>query len=197
MKLTSPYKNIEQHTRISIEPFNMGSQIIWSMLQTLIDKVEKKCNKNGYVDKVYKILKYSDGFMPVENLNGNAIYNISYSCRICIPIEQTLIIGLVKVINQELIIATNGPINIFLPKEYIDANIWEFNEGYINTKTKKKLISGNYIKLEIHQKRINLNDNTINTIGILHDIATEEEIEKFYGNNNLIEKKQLDESNFI
>ena len=198
MKLVSPYKNIKEYTRISIEPFNMNSDIKNYMKKKLKEKVEKKCNRNGYIEEVYKIVEYSDGFMPVENLNGNAIYNITYNCKICVPVENTMIIGLVKVINQELIIATNGPIIIFLPKEYIDINIWEINDGYININNKKKLISGDYIKVQIYKKKINLNDENINTIGILKDFANDEEVEKYYGS---IDKKQLEQSdsnsNFI
>ena len=78
MKLVSPYRNIKQYTRISVEPYNMNSDIKNYMKIILKKKVEKKCNKNGFVDEVYRIIEYSDGIMPVENLNANAIYNIRY-----------------------------------------------------------------------------------------------------------------------
>jgi DNA-directed RNA polymerase subunit E'/Rpb7 len=93
--------------------------------------------------------------MPPENLNGGAIYNITYHCKICIPVENTMIIGQIRVINQELIIAVNGPIMFFIPKENVDTNIWDIPEGYIHKKTSKKLIENDHVKIQVLDKRIN------------------------------------------
>jgi DNA-directed RNA polymerase subunit E'/Rpb7 len=202
MKLVSPYRNIKQYTRISIEPYNMNSDIRNHMKIILKKKVEKKCNKNGYIDEVYRITEYSDGIMPPENLNGNAIYNITYHCKICIPVENTIIIGMIKTINQELVIAINGPIKIFCPKEDIDTNIWNIPEGYYNKNSKRKLLAGDYVKIQITNKRINLNDTLIKIIGKLEDFATEEEVNKFFGNKVSTDRTEAtsesnSESNFI
>ena len=48
-KIVSPYRNIKQYTRISIEPFNMNSDIKNNMKIILKKKIEKKCNKNVYI----------------------------------------------------------------------------------------------------------------------------------------------------
>ena len=202
MKLVSPYRNIKQYTRISIEPYNMNSDIRNHMKIILKKKVEKKCNKNGYIDEVYRITEYSDGIMPPENLNGNAIYNITYHCKICIPVENTIIIGMIKTINQELVIAINGPIKIFCPKEDIDTNIWNIPEGYYNKNSKRKLLAGDYVKIQITNKRINLNDTLIKIIGKLEDFATEEEVNKYFGNKVSTDRNEAtsesnSESNFI
>ena len=66
-KLVSPYKNIKQHTRIKLEPYHMNSDIRNNMKMVLKKKVEKKCNKNGFIDEVFKILEFSDGIMIPEN----------------------------------------------------------------------------------------------------------------------------------
>jgi DNA-directed RNA polymerase subunit E'/Rpb7 len=216
MKLVSPYHNIKQHTKILVEPFHMNSDILNNMKIILKKKLEKKCNKNGYIDEVFRILEYSDGFMPAENLTGSAKYNIKFHCRICIPVENTIIIGLIKVINQELIIATNGCIMIFIPKENIDSTKWDISEFIINKETKKKYDVTSYIKIQIIDKRINQNDTQIKAIGVLLDIPTESEIEKYYGvkvvndknikqndikneeNDNFIKEKETEtKSNFI
>jgi DNA-directed RNA polymerase subunit E'/Rpb7 len=201
LKIVSPYKNIKQYTKILIEPFYMNSDIRNNMKIVLKKKVEHKCNKNGFVDIVHKIIDYSDGFMPVENLNGAAIYNITYHCKICIPIENTYIIAQVKVINSEIIVGVNGPIMVFIPKEYIDSNTWISNDGLINKKSKNKLKVGNYIIVMIVNKKINLNDSQIKTIGQLIDVATDEQVESFFGSDIIdsIEDdiSKVDESNFI
>jgi DNA-directed RNA polymerase subunit E'/Rpb7 len=176
-----PYRLINQRTRISVEPYHMNSNIENNITDIVKEIVEKKCNDVGYVDTVYRILKYSEGIMPPENLNGCAIYDITYHCKICIPIEKTIIIGVIKVISQELIVATNGPLMIFIPKENIDTNIWNIPDNYVNKKTKKKLMIDDYIKTQIMAKRINQNDIQIKIIGSLIDIASPDEVEKYYG----------------
>ena len=181
MNLVSPYKNIKQYTRISIEPYHMNSDIILNLKLILKKKKEKKCNHNGFIDEIYKILEYSDGMMHPENLNGCVIYNITYQCKICIPVENTLIIGQIKVINQELIIAINGPIMIFIPKENVDTNNWDIVDGYKNKSNNRKLTTDDYVKIQITDKRINQNDNQIKSIGKLIDFASVEEVKQFFG----------------
>ena len=178
MNLVSPYKNIKQYYRISLEPFLLNSDIQLNLKMELIKKVGKKCNKHGYIDEVYRILSYSDGMIPPEYMNGCVVYNITYHCKMCYPIENTIIIGLIKVINQELIIAKNGPISIFIPKENIDSS-WESVDGY--KKNKRKLIIDDYVKIQIVNKKINENDTQIRAIGVLIDYTTLEEVEKYFG----------------
>jgi DNA-directed RNA polymerase subunit E'/Rpb7 len=187
-KLVSPYRNIKQYTRISVEPFHMNSDIKNNMKIILKKKVEKKCNKNGFVDELYRILEYSDGIMPPENLNGCVIYNITYHCKICIPIENTLIIAQIKVINQELIIAVNGPIMFFIPKENVDTNIWDIPEGYLNKSKNKKIQRDDYVKIQVIDKRINQNDSQIKSIGKLIDFASSEEVDKYFGSKIVTEQ---------
>jgi len=209
MKLISPYRNIKQFTRISIEPYHMNSDIKNNMKLVLKKKVEKRCNNNGYIDEVYKILEYSDGRMPPENLSGSAIYDITYHCKICIPIENTILIGMVRVINQELVVAINGPIMFFLPKEHVDTNTWDIPDGYMNKTAKKKLATGDYVKIQIVEKRINRNDSQIKSIGKLLDFASLDEVDKYFGNKVVLEKsgqsetvdsateEEIKETNFI
>ncbi len=190
MNIVSPYKDIEQFTKIKIQPSQINSDIRNNMKMNLKKKVEKKCNKNGFIDEVYKIISFEDGIMPAENLSGNIIFNIKYHCRLCLPVEDSIIIGNIKTINQELIIATNGPIFIFIPKENIDNNLWNF-EDFTLKKTNEKLQLNSFVKIKILNKRINQNDYQIKSIGYLLDFATKEEIKKYYG--NLIEDNEDDE----
>jgi DNA-directed RNA polymerase subunit E'/Rpb7 len=202
-KIVSPFKNIKQHTKISLEPYHMNSDIRNNMKMTLKKKVEKKCNKNGFIDEVYKILEFSDCILIPENLNSAAIYNIVYHCRICQPIENTIIIGYIKLISTDLIIATNGPLFIFITKNNIDNNIWDIPDGFLHKKNNQKLEVGNYVKIQIINKRVNQGDFQIKMIGKLLDFATDDEVEKYYG-SKIIKTENVDtlnsksdESNFI
>lgn len=195
MNVISPYKNIEQNTRIILEPYQMNSDIRNHLKFNLKKKVEKRCNKNGYVDEVYRITHYSDGIMAPENLSGNVIYDIGYHCRLCIPIENSIIIGQIKVINQELVFASNGPIMIFIPRTNIDTNIWNISDNFSHKDKKNvKLNIGDYVYIQIINKRINNHDTQIKTIGKLLDIASEEDITTYFG-TKIIE--ETNETNFI
>jgi len=193
LQCVNPYRFINQRTRISLEPYHMNSDIENSLKNIVKDQVEKKCNNYGFIDTVYRILKYSEGLMPPENLNGCAIYDITFHCKICIPIEKTIIVGIIKVISQELLVATNGPLMIFIPKENIDTNNWDIPDNYINKNTKKKLMIDDYIKIQIMAKRINQNDIQIKIIGSLIDIASPDDVEKYYG-SQIVTTKTIDES---
>jgi DNA-directed RNA polymerase subunit E'/Rpb7 len=195
MNVISPYKNIEQNTRIMLEPYQMNSDIRNHLKFNLKKKVEKRCNKNGYVDEVYRITHYSDGIMAPENLSGNVIYDIGYHCRLCIPIENSIIIGQIKVINQELVFASNGPIMIFIPRTNIDTNIWNISDNFSHKDKKNvKLNIGDYVYIQIINKRINNHDTQIKTIGKLLDIASEDDITTYFG-TKIIE--ETNETNFI
>lgn len=192
--ITSPYKNVNQYTKLQVLPHMLNSDIKNNMEITLIQKVEKKCNKNGYVDKIYEITDYGDGYMLPENLLGAVHYNVTYHCRLCIPIENTIIIGQVKRFNPELIILHNGPITIFVPKIDIESSNWEVSTTYTHKKTKEELQNDKYVKVLIKKTKINQGDTKIKCMGKLIDYATKEEYTKYFG--NYIEEENI-EDNFI
>jgi DNA-directed RNA polymerase subunit E'/Rpb7 len=161
----------------------MNSDIKNNMKLVLRKKVEKICNKQGFIDEVFKIESYIEEDIAPENLSGSVNYNIAYHCRICIPIENTQIIAQVKAINQELVLASNGPIMIFIPKDNINSKVWDVTENFLHLKTMTKLKDNNYIKVEILNKRINQDDFQIKAIAKLIDFATEKEVKDFYNSN--------------
>jgi DNA-directed RNA polymerase subunit E'/Rpb7 len=190
--IINPFKNLKQYTRICVPPNKLNSDIRNNIKSLLETNLEGRCNKNGFITKIHRIIDYSDGFLIPETLNGNVMYNITYLCNICIPIENTVIIAQVKIINQELIIAINGPIMIFIPKENVDINTWNITDGYINKENKKKLQSLDYILVEIIDKRINANELQIKTIGKLLNYASEDDINKYFKTDNIEETNYLD-----
>lgn len=202
MKPISPYKNIAQYTRIMLEPYQINSDISNQLKINLKKKVEKKCNKNGFVDEVYKILYYGDGVMHPENLSGNVLYNIKYHCRLCLPIENSIIIGQVKVINIELVVVINGPILTFIPRDNIDPTYWDVSNNFKNKKKENtKLNLGDYVLVQIINKRINSGDNQIKTMGKLLDFATDEQIKEYFESSKeeitSVDTNEEDQSNFI
>ena len=196
-KLLSPYKNTIQYTTIQVLPQHMNSDIISNMELILKQKVENKCNKYGYIDKVHTIDKYYDGNLVKENFLGAANYKIDYQCRMCLPIENTMIVAKVHSVNSELIILSNGPIVIFIPKENIDTNIWNITNNVTHKSKDSNLKSEDYVKVIIDKIKVNQNDTQIKTIGILNDYAKTSEKEMYYGSIINEEKEESDEDNFI
>jgi DNA-directed RNA polymerase subunit E'/Rpb7 len=205
--LVSPYKNTTQYTKIQIKPHMMNSDIQNIMKLVLRKKVEKRCNRNGFIDVVFRIENFIEDDLRAENLSGCANYDVSYHCRLCIPIEESIIIAQVKAINQELILAANGPIMIFIPKDNVDTKIWDISDKFLNKKDKVNLKLNNYIKIQIVNKRINQGDHQIKVIGNLLDFATEDEVSNYYGSiistdentetDDINESDDINEDNYI
>jgi DNA-directed RNA polymerase subunit E'/Rpb7 len=189
INLISPSKNIIQHTRIQIPPHMMNSDIEDNMLIVLQQKVEGKCNRYGYVDKVFNIDEYKEDIILPENFSGCASYLISYLCTIIIPIENTVIIGSVKAINSELVIVVNGSIIVFIPKANINTNIWDVSNDFTEKKTGVMLKQNDNIKIHLDKVKINQGDIQIKCIGRLMERANDDEIKEFFGGKK--------ESNFI
>ena len=192
IEILSPFHNISQYTRIQLLPHLMNSDIEDNMELILQKKVEGKCNRYGFIEKVHRIDLYEECIMKPENFSGAGIYNITYYCKICIPVENTIIIGMVKAVNSELIIVANSSIIIFIPKTNINSSSWDISNEFTHIKRKTVLKPNDYVKILIEKTKINQGDIQIKCIGRLVDYASEEEITKFYGNIII-----TTESNFI
>ena len=166
----------------------MNSDIEDNMTIVLQQKVESKCNRYGFIEKVHNIEQYDEDIILPENFSGSATYKISYHCNIIIPIENTIIIGNIKAINPELVIVINGPIVVFIPKANIDTNIWDVGNDFTDKKN-VPLKQNDSVKVHLEKVKINQGDIQIKCIGRLMDRASENEIKDFFG----IKK----ESNFI
>ncbi len=59
-KLSSPYIDTELYSRILIRPQQINNDIYINLKNNLKKKVEKKCNKYGFITKIYKILDFSE-----------------------------------------------------------------------------------------------------------------------------------------
>ena len=189
LELISPSKNIIQYTRIQIPPHMMNSDIEDNMNIVLQQKVEGKCNRYGFVEKVHNIEEYIEDIILPENFSGCATYKISYLCTIVIPIENTTIIANIKAMNPELVIAVNGPIIIFIPKANIDTNIWDVSNDFTDKKKSVVLKQNDSVKIHLEKVKINQGDIQIKCIGRLLERVSDEEITEYFG-----AKK---ESNFI
>ena len=181
IEISTPIKSKQQYTRIMIPPHMMNSDIEDNMMIVLQQKVEQKCNRYGFIQKVHYIEKYEEGIILPENFSGSAPYNITYMSDIMIPIENTIIVGTVKALNPELAIIVNGPIIVFIPKANIDTNIWDVSNEFTDKKNRTILKQDDYVKVHLDKVKINQGDVQIKCIGKLMGRANDEEIEMVYG----------------
>lgn len=191
-KLTSPYIDTEQYSRISLQSYQMNTDININLKFNLKKKVEKSCTKDGYVVKVYKIIEQNDGVIQPENFSASAVFDIKYSCKLCLPVEDTLILAKIRTINKVLMVAENGPILCIVLANNVNMDKFKISNtnGFFNIEKKKELEPDDYIQIHIISKTFNYGDNQIKVMGYLQDIASEEEVSDFfdtsYTDNELI-----------
>jgi DNA-directed RNA polymerase subunit E'/Rpb7 len=181
-ELVNPYKNTIFYTRVKLLPYQMNNELYINLKNNLVKKVEKRCNKYGYVNKVYKILSYGDGIMNTEDFSGSAIFDIKYSANTCIPIENTNIIVKIEKMNNMAILAKNGAIKVVLKYDKI-SDKFKVVQGVILYKN-KKIDNGDYLTVTVLAKRFYNKDNFISVYGYIDDVPTEEQVKNFFEPSN-------------
>ena len=116
--------------------------------------------------------------------------------------ENSIIISQVKVINPDLVITINGPIMNFIPRDNIDTSVWDILENFKHkNKINERLKIGDYVLVQILNKRINSRDTQIKTICKLLDFASESHVKDYFINNNdefiNVNTNEEDQTNFI
>lgn len=184
--MISPYINTKLYTHVSLLPNQMDNKLYINLKKNLENKVSKRCfNDKGYIVDVYKILEYKDGMIEAENPSGSAIFDVSFSCRLCIPLKGKQIVCKVDRVNKLLITTVNGPILVIITNERINDKVF-FSDNMNNLRyrvdqTSRLLEAGDFVKVTIINTTFNNGDDKIKAIGFIDDIASEED-KKFYFN---------------
>jgi DNA-directed RNA polymerase subunit E'/Rpb7 len=190
VEINSPYINTEYKTRINLEPSQLNNDIYENLKANLTKQLEKKCNKHGYIVKIYKIINHSDGHIEPENFSASAVFNVTFNCRICIPLKNTKLICKVDELNRALVTAENGPITVIILKNDINKNNFTIDTNdVVMHKDDRVLKKGDIVKITVMAKKFHINDSIIKVIGHLDDYASESEIKQFeteiYGEDNV------------
>jgi len=190
--LVNPYKNTIFYTRVKLLPYQMNNELYINLKNNLKKKVEKKCNKYGYINKVYKILSYSDGTINPEDFNASAVFDIKYSASSCIPVENTKIVVKIEKMNNMAILAKNGPIKVVLKYDKISPK-FKVVQGTI-LYNNNQIKAGDYLTISILAKRFYNKDIFISVYGYIDDVPTEKQISDNY-EPNIDDTELVDESN--
>jgi DNA-directed RNA polymerase subunit E'/Rpb7 len=209
----SPYITTELTSSVSLDPRQMDNNIYKNLKNNLIKRFEGKCFKDyGFINKIYDVTKYSDGYVVAENPKSAARFYITFTCKLCYPLLKKQIICKIDKANRLIMRLNNGPINVLVTtKDRINKNIFfvDTKTGNLMAKKDGKSVTitiGSYVKVTIESRQFNDQDTMIMAMGFLEDIATDEEVkksyEKEYGMDNMItyddyirNEKYIDENN--
>lgn len=185
--MTSPYINTILHTTVSVLPNQMDNNIYTNMKNNLIGNLKGRCYKKyGFIADIYEILSYGDALIEAENPFASALFNVKFSCRLCMPILKKYIICKVDRIIPMLVHLINGPIRVIVTNDRINKDKFIIGKYGILVKSQdaniktKPLQMGDIVKIQIDSRSFNNKDTIIMCMGILEDLATKEDIDLFY-----------------
>jgi DNA-directed RNA polymerase subunit E'/Rpb7 len=180
-KVTYPYKNLNYTIEKKLEPGDLRSNYYVLIKKQLKDELEGKCNEDGYIERVNKIIMKTnddksntniENIIPSWDLTGSVNYKITYNVKICIPMVGDIYIAKIKNIFVGAILAKYDKIDIMIytNDKYNKTNfeIDENNDNLVIKKTGKLLNIGDDIYVSII--RIKLNNNVIITFAQIEDI---------------------------
>lgn len=183
--MSSPYINTKLFSTVMLHPYQMDNKVYINLKKNLEYNIVKRCLLNyGYIVKIIEILDYKDGIIEAENTESSALFDVAFSCRLCIPLKDMQVIAKIDRINKLLITAVNGPIIIIITNDRINDKIF-FKDNNDNMRYKKAaqsviLQQNDFIKITLQSVKFNDGDTKIKAIGFMDDIASEDEIKKFY-----------------
>ena len=181
----SPYINTKLYTNVILNPNQMNNNIYLNLKKNLTDMIEKKCfGDYGYIVEVFNILEYDNAVIEAESTTASSTYDVIFTCRLCKPIKNKVIICEVNNINPILIKLTNGPLVVIITDNRINYKKF-FRDTNKNIRYKKDNVSvvlndSDFVKVTIVQYTFNSGDDKIVALGFLEDMAYEDDIKQFY-----------------
>jgi DNA-directed RNA polymerase subunit E'/Rpb7 len=81
--IKSPYSDNEYNTCVDLLPHQMNNDIYKHLKSNLQKNIENKCNKYGYVTKLYNIIKYDIGQTFPENFSASVLFKVTFKLYLC------------------------------------------------------------------------------------------------------------------
>jgi DNA-directed RNA polymerase subunit E'/Rpb7 len=197
--MSNPFKDTILYTTIVLHPSQLNNNIYSNIKQNLMSLVGMCYKKYGYISKIYEILEHDSGCIRPEDPTSSVEYKIKFSCRLCHPIENMQIICKINKITSVFVSLIREPIYITVPLSNCNEDIfvWDAHKKhFIIKKTGEILESDTFVKATILSKTFTNKDKSIFAIGYLNDIATDDEINKFYNDEYASKEKPVEFSDF-
>ena len=145
--------------RIILSSNDFNSNIDQKIKSILIDQIEQKCIREGYVKEgSIKVLERSIPFLYGNQMNGHIAINVRFSVDLCCPFKGNIIKCNINKINKLGILASNGPLSIIIARQF-----------HNNKDAFKDLTEDQEIEIKIIDKKFKINDNTISVIAKLNN----------------------------
>lgn len=185
MELVNPNQIIELKVTVSIPPASLDNDIFISLNRRLKDMVEGKCfGEYGYIQRVINILNYSQNTIPIEDLGANCLFDVDFTAKICLPIMNERVVCYIKNLSQDLIRCVGGPFDIFITKDNINSMKFIRNNRMelMNKETNELVNENEFVIISIIEYLIINGERKITVRGFLEEMATEDDIYKYYDN---------------
>ena len=154
------YSNTLITKKVEIPLKNIGANIKEYITHRISKQMEGKCCIEGYIKpNTINVITYSSGLIS----NSKILFDVTFECLICFPVENMLIKCIVKNITKAGIRAelpeTPTPLVVFLARDH----------HYKNTEYFSSVKENDEINVKIIGQRFELNDVAISVIGeIIH-----------------------------
>ena len=201
--MNGPYFITTLEADVRLHPRDMNNNIVDNIKQNLLKKYENKCFKDyGYIDKIYNI--YDDikgGIIRAEDNTSSSVHNVRFRCRICKPINNSMIYAKITGITNIIIMAENGPIKFFIDSSNINKNnIRYIRSAYYPVNSNGEIINqtvqkGTYVMVRVMSKKIVKNKSIINAISTLESVILDSDVQTLirnqYEQQEEIDSKEL------
>ena len=201
---SSPYFVTTLNAEVRITPNMLNNNIIDEIRQSLEYNYLNKCYKNyGYIEKIYYVdeKNIKNASLRADDLSGSAIINVNFNCRLCNPIENTIIIAKITGINNVIMKGQNNCIKIIISCNDINkTNIQLRNNMYYSKNkngelTDRTVVCGSYVNVRVVGKKIKNKSGNIFVLGFLESLVDDdkviEELKKTYEKEENVDAEEL------
>lgn len=152
---------------VNIDPIYLDKNIKHQILKTIKETYEKKCLEAGYINKINKISKISEGTIYDCDLSGNISFNLDVDANIINYNIGDNVVCKISEINENL-----GAI-ICKKIKHVDERKFHNHDVFIliiiltDNAEIENLNIGDNVNVEIYEKKVVILDNQIHLFGRL------------------------------
>jgi len=149
---------------VSVKPNYINSKIDDTIINILNRTIGGRCSSEGFIRRgSINIVKKSLGQINTGDQNSSVIYNVTFICDVCNPIEGNVYKCTVENKNKMGVVAYSNysnskPLYVLIPRDYIGE---EFDISTINDE--------DVILIRVVGKRFKHNDSIIQVVGEIID----------------------------
>ena len=159
---------------ITLEPYDLNNGI-YTRIYDIMKAKEKKCIKQGFVDKVVCLQRCEDLPMRAEDLESKSKHHVEAMCWVYAPFIGARLEATLNKITYSSLSGVLGPIQIIIPINRINQEVFRLSEkGLTTVADEKEVAVGRTVIVEVKAMRFNVGSTSIKVIGELTGILNEE-----------------------